>query len=196
MRTFARSACLRKRSSSTRYGTPPPCISANNVRVAIEPNRTPSPPPSYQEEAIHNTQIQGCMLTRRWPREENEPIVQTHGLRTVLLLTVPKARYPKASLVPTSACAAKDATFNRRQHHESPMSSQHGGRLCSVEVLESELLGTPVSEQSIGNCEMAVPHQRYHTRHEGSLEKSTVTRIRQRSLSHVPKHPISTVGKP
>ena len=33
-------------------------------------------------------------------REENEPITKTHGLRTTLFLTVPKARHPKASLVP------------------------------------------------------------------------------------------------
>ena len=79
------------------------------------------------------------------------------------------------------------------QHHESPMSSQHGGRLCSVEALYSELPRTSVSEKSIGNCEMAVRHQLYHTRHEGSLEESTVGGLRQRSLSYVPKHLISTV---
>ena len=128
-----------------------PCISANNVRVAIEPNRTPLP---IRRRTSTTPRFKVVCLQGDGHREENEPIAKTHGLRTVLLLTVPKARYPKASLVPTSACAAKDATFNRRQHHESPMSSQHGGRLCSVEALESELLRTPVSEQSIGNCEI------------------------------------------
>ena len=159
-----------------------PCISICNVHGAVEPSRKHTFPSG---EAIHNTQTpRVCTHRAMATGKKTSNSFRLTGCGLSFLLTVPKARHPKANLVPTSACAAKDATFNRRHrrhHHESPMSSQHGGRLSSVGVLESELPRTSVSEKSIGNCEMAVRHKLYHTRHEGSLEESTVGGLRQRS---------------
>ena len=84
-----------------------PCISICNVHGAVEPSRKHTFPSG---EAIHNTQTPGCVPTGRWPLGRKRA-------------TRSDSRHPKASLVPTSACAAKDATFNRRHrrhHHESP----------------------------------------------------------------------------
>ena len=166
------------------------------ARQGCEPaNRTPPPlllPIKRRPSTIPRFKV--VCLQGDGHREENELINQTHGLRTTLLLTEPKARHPKASLVPTSACATKDATFNRH-HHDSPTSSQHGGRLCSVRVLESELLRISVSEKSIGNCEVAVRHQRI-TRGTKDVWKRAPSRDSVNAIrSHVPKHLTSTVGQ-
>ena len=172
-----------------------PYVIASPSATCMEPSNRAESTPSYRERPSTIPRYKVVYLHGDGHREENEPVVQTHGLRATLVLTVPKARHPKASLVPTSACEAKDATFNRH-HHESPTSSQHGGRLCSVRVLESELLRISVSEKSIGNCEVAVRHQRI-TRGTKDVWKRAPSRDSVNAIrSHVLKHLTSTVGQP